>query len=231
MNYKYDCLLMIRVSTTEGAKESAGRDWQLYRGLAFAAEKLDTAQKNVLVQSEIWSGRDEQRPGLDQAFAQVKEHNIPHALFFDIDRFTRAGVMHYEMQKRKFAAVGCAIQVVKGIIQPATNSLAGTGGSFGDDFQYDWSVFATSEKAEIMEAQAAKDEARKILGRTVPAQIQNAQAGRTNRMAPYGFRNIKIVDASGKPQASKQVDDGGAFFSAPNFRGLGRRERHPNIVR
>lgn len=216
----FKCLLLVRVSTTKGAKESEGPNWQLKRGLAFAEQTFDATQAEVLIVNEIWSGRDEQRPGLDQAFDLAQQHNIPHALFFDIDRFTRAGAMHYELQKRKFAAIGCTIHDVKGIIQPATNSLTGTGGSFGDDFQYEWSVFSTSEKAEIMEAQMAKDEARKILGRTVPAQIQNAQAGRTNRMAPYGFRNIKIVDASGKPQPSKQIDEGEAFFVRKIYEGL-----------
>jgi len=129
-------------------------------------------------------------------------------------------VMHYELQKRKFAAVGCTIHDVKGIIQPATNSLAGTGGQFGGDFQYEWSVFSPSEKAEVMEAQMAKDEARKILARTVPAQIRNAQTGRTNRVAPFGFRNVKTIDASGKPQPSKEPEEKEAFFVRKIFEGM-----------
>ena len=218
MNYK--CLLLVRVSTTKGAKESEGHNWQLQRGLAFAKQRFGAAQSEVLILNEVWSGRDEHRPGLEHAFDLVAQHNIPNALFFDIDRFTRAGAAHYERLKRKFDAIGCLIYDVKGIIQPATNSLAGTGGDLGEDFKYDWSVFASSEKAELMEAQMAKDEARKILGRTVPAQIQNAQAGRTNRMAPYGFGNTKIVDSSGKLQPSKKIDEDEAFYVRKIYEGL-----------
>ena len=150
----------------------------------------------------------------------VRSHGISHLLVYDIDRLTRAGAAHYEIVKRKFAAVGCSVIDVKGVIQPNQNSLEGTGGGFGRDFEYDWSIYAASEKAEVMEAQAAKDEARKILSRTIPVQIKNAQLGRTIRPARYGFRNIRIVDDSGQPQGSKEVIEEEAFYVRRMFEGL-----------
>ncbi|MDJ0627620.1 MAG: recombinase family protein [Rhodobacter sp.] len=220
MNTEYDGLLMIRVSTTKGAKESEGPEWQLDRGLAFAQNELGIHSDKIMVQNEIWSGRDEQRPGMGQAFDIAEKHGIPHVVFFDIDRFTRAGPEHYGYWKRKFAAIGCAIHDVKGIIQPETNSLAGTGGELGPDFAYEWSVYSPSEKAEVMEAQMAKDEARKILGRAIPAQIRGAQAGRTIRAAPYGYSNIKITDENGCPEPSKEPNEAEAVYIRHIFEGL-----------
>ncbi|WP_273281360.1 recombinase family protein [Pseudooceanicola atlanticus] len=220
MTPKYKCLLLVRISTTKQVQESDSPEHQIRRGLAFAEKRYGYTRDQVFILTEAWSGRREDRPCLDQALDMVEKHGLLHLFVYDIDRLTRAGAAHYELLKRKFKAAGCEIADVKGIIQPDSNTLEGTGGTFGDDFAYDWSVFAASEKAEVLEAQMAKDEARKILGRTVPVLIQNAQLGRTNRVAPYGFRNTKIIDDSGKPQPSKVPDEGEAFFVRRIFEGV-----------
>ncbi len=217
---RYQCLLLVRISTIKQLQDSDSPEHQIARGLACAKRRFGLEKEQVLIITEAWSGRKEERPSLDQALEMVQAHSISYLLVYDIDRLTRAGVSHYEIVKRRFAAVGCSLIDVKGIIQPDQNSLEGTGGAFGEDFSYDWSVFATSEKAEVMEAQAAKDEARKILSRTIPIQIKNAQLGRTIRPARYGFRNIRIIDESGKPQGSKEIVDEEAFFIRRMFEGL-----------
>ena len=217
---KYKCLLLIRVSTKKQSQTGESPEHQLRRGLATAASRFHANPEEVFVMNETWSGRAEDRPSLDQAYELVRSCVIPNLLFYDIDRLTRAGPEQYERIKRRFKDVGCDIVDVKGIIQPVANSLAGSGGNFGPDFSYEWSVFSSSEKAEVMEAQMAKDEARKILGRTVPIMIDNVQKGRTNRPAPYGYLNCKIIDDSGKPQPSMETVDAEAFYIRKLYEGL-----------
>lgn len=228
MTQKYKCLLLVRISTTKQLQESDSPEHQIRRGLAFAEKRYGYTRDQVFILTEAWSGRREDRPCLDQALDMVEQHSLEHLFVYDIDRLTRAGAAHYELLKRKFKAAGCEIADVKGIIQPDSNTLEGSGGQFGGDFTYDWSVFAASEKAEVLEAQMAKDEARKILGRTVPVLIQNAQMGRTNRVAPFGFQNIKIIDESGKPQPSKSPCESEARFVRRIFEGVaaGKDIRH-----
>jgi DNA invertase Pin-like site-specific DNA recombinase/uncharacterized coiled-coil protein SlyX len=212
MSRKYNCLLLVRISTIKQLHDSDSPEHQIKRGLSCAEQRFGIAKDQVFILTEAFSGRKEERPSLDQAFEMVSQYGMGYLLVYDIDRLTRAGAAHYEAIKRRFKSVGCDIVDVKGIIQPDTNTLEGTGGEFGGDFAYDWSVFAASEKAEVLEAQMAKDEARKILSRTIPIQINNAQQGRTNRWAPYGFKNIKIIDESGKPQPSKEPLEQEAFY-------------------
>lgn len=209
---RYQCLLLIRVSTTKQSQESDSPEHQLRRGLATAKTRFGVEADRVFVLNETWSGRKDDRPSLDQAFELAKTYAIPTLLVYDIDRLTRAGPAQYEIIKRRFKSIGCSIVDVKGVIQPDSNTLEGTGGDLGQDFAYDWSIFAASEKAEVMEAQMAKDEARKILSRTIPVQIRNAQLGRTNRPAQYGFANTEIIDESGKPQASKIINEEEAWY-------------------
>ena len=220
MKNKYKCLLLVRISTTKQQQESDSPEHQIARGLACAQKRYDYSADEVFILTEAYSGRKEERPCLDQAFEMVEKHRLEKLLVYDIDRLTRAGAAHYELIKRRFKSLGCDIVDVKGIIQPDSNTLEGTGGTFGEDFTYDWSVFAASEKAEIMEAQMAKDEARKILSRTIPVQIKNAQLGRTNRQAPYGYRNCKIIDDTGKPQPSKEIVESEAFFLRRIYEGM-----------
>lgn len=217
---KFKCLLLIRVSTTKQVQTGESPEHQLRRGLVSAEQRFGASPDEVFVMNETWSGRAEDRPSLEQAFELARSCSIPHLLFFDIDRLTRAGPEQYERIKRRFKEIGCDIVDVKGIIQPAANSLEGSGGEFGPDFSYDWSVFSSSEKAEVMEAQMAKDEARKILGRTVPIMIDNVQKGRTTRPACYGYRNCKVIDDSGKPQPSMEVVEAEVFFVRRLFEGV-----------
>lgn len=212
MKSTYECILLVRISTTKQLQESDSPEHQIRRGLACAEKRLGVPKNRVFILTEAYSGRKEDRPSLDQAYEMVRDTRIPYLLVYDIDRLTRAGAAQYEAIKSRFKSVGCDIVDVKGIIQPDSNTLEGTGSSFGQDFTYDWSVFAVSEKAEVLEAQMAKDEARKILSRTIPILIANAQEGRTNRVAPYGFKNSRIIDASGKPQPSKSIFEDEAWY-------------------
>lgn len=224
MKNKFKCLLLVRISTTKQLQDSDSPEHQIKRGLVCAERRFGIARDYVFILTEAYSGRKEERPSLDQAFEMVEQYGIQYLLVYDIDRLTRAGASHYEAIKRRFKHIGCDIVDVKGIIQPDSNTLEGTGGEFGSDFTYDWSVFAASEKAEVLEAQMAKDEARKILSRTIPIQISNAQQGRTNRVAPYGFKNTKIIDESGKPQPSKSINESEAYYVRKIFEGLASRQ-------
>ena len=217
---KYGASLLIRESDRKGIQESDGPELQLMRGLAYLEKHFSVPREKVLIIRELKSGRYEDRPKLDHAYALIKKHKIPLLLFNDIDRFTRVGPEHYAPLKEKFKVIGCDIYDVKGIIQPERNTLEGSGGKLGDDFAYDWSVYAASEKAEMAAAQEAKDEGRKILGRMIPAEIYSAQQGRTVHQAPYGFRNVKIVDSSGRPQPSKEPVEEEARYVKWVFEGI-----------
>ena len=207
----YRCLLLVRVSTV-GQHDGEGADLQMDRGFKCAKERFNIPREQVKPYVETWSGRKEERPHLEEVYDIVAAERIKLVLFYDIDRLTRAGPGFYERTKKRFQALGAEIADVKGIIQPSTNLLAGSGGGFGDDFVYEWSEHSPSEKAEVLEAQMAKDEARKILSRTIPVQIKNAQAGLTTRRAPYGYNNCKIIGEHGQPQASREVNEEEAYF-------------------
>lgn len=63
---------------------------------------------------------------------------------------------------------------------------------------YKWSVYSPTQKAEILEAERAKDEMRDIMSRMIGAQIRYARMGYWIRQAPYGYELERLETGNGK---------------------------------
>jgi len=74
----YKALLHIRISTTKQAEDSDGPEHQIKRGLACAKKRYGFDEAEVLLFTEVWSGRKEERPSLEQAFSMIETHPRKH---------------------------------------------------------------------------------------------------------------------------------------------------------
>jgi len=108
--------------------------------------------------------------------------------------------------------------------------LEGIGEGFGRDYSYEWSVFSPSEGEEILRAQQAKSERRKILLRTIPKQIENIKNGYEARPASYGFRNDKIIDTkTGQRRAIRRINPDEAKYIYRMYELKGERRTNRKI--
>ena len=205
-------LIKVRQSSPKQRQEGYSDEYQLSRALTVAMEDYGYTRDDLLVVSDVHTATDEGRPEFDELFFLAEKHHLKHIFIFDIDRLTRCGPSHYEYIKGRLRELGCELVDVKGIIQPPKNHMVGSGGNFGNDFSYKWSVYSQSEGAEIQAAQDAKNEARKTLLRTIPVEISNAQRGCSTRPASYGYQNTKIVGEKGRLEASQTPIEAEAYF-------------------
>ncbi len=114
-------------------------------------------------------------------------------LIKSIDRFTRGGSEFYNELKNQLDAHNVGLIDVYGIISTEKiNTLAHLG------VQYKWSIYSPTKKAEILEAERAKDEIRDIQTRMIGAQIRYARMGYWIRRPLYGFKNVHIETRDGK---------------------------------
>ncbi len=63
---------------------------------------------------------------------------------------------------------------------------------------FDWSVYSPTKKAELLEAERAKDEMRDIMSRMIGAEIRYVRMGYRVRPSPYGYVNEKIETSHGR---------------------------------
>ena len=110
-----------------------------------------------------------------------------------IDRFTRGGSYSYDYLKMQLDACGVRLVDIYGVISSETvNTLDHLG------VEYKWSRYSPSKKAEILEAERAKDEIRDIMSRMIGAQIRYARMGYWVRRPLYGFHNEHLETSDGK---------------------------------
>lgn len=170
---------------------------------------LEHGYKNneIEVYAEKGSGRNEHRPKFEEMLHDARQNkHVEKIYIWDIDRLTRAGVKHYTEVMDELTSMGIDLIDIAGIIQPSKNLLEGSGGIFGEDFKYDWSVCRPSKSAEIQRAQEAENEARKILHRTLSPLIKNTQDGYEARDSIYGFQNVKIfIPETGKRKTTREI--------------------------
>lgn len=159
-----------RVSTNKQAQEGESLDVQekIERSLA---ERKGIVLLNVF--REAYSGENNNRPIIGEIFDFIKssDKKIEYLIVRNIDRFTRGGVVAYELLKGEFGKVGVEIIDSTGIIQPKSNTLEHLG------MEFNWSKFSPSAIAEMVVADTAQAEKRNILTRTIGSQIQLARDG------------------------------------------------------
>ncbi len=126
-------------------------------------------------------------------YCKNPKNDIQLVIIKSIDRFTRGGSFFYEELKMQLVKYKIKLVDLYGIIgNQQVNTLDHLG------IEFDWSVYFPTKKAEILEAERAKDEIRDILTRMIGAEIRYVRMGYRVRPAPYGYMNEKVETPHGK---------------------------------
>lgn len=126
-------------------------------------------------------------------YCKNPKNDIQLVLIKSIDRFTRGGSYFYDLMKMQLVKYGVKLVDLYGIIgNQQVNTLEHLG------IEFPWSVYSPTKKAEILEAERAKDEIRDILSRMIGAEIRYVRMGYRVRPAPYGYENAKVETSHGK---------------------------------
>ncbi len=140
------------------------------------------------------SGSKEKQP-VQEAIDYCKnpKNNIQLFIIKSIDRFTRGGSYFYDGLKMQLDQKGVKLIDIYGVIGTHdVNTLEHLGVS------YNWSVYSPTKKAEMLEAERAKDEMRDIMSRMIGAQIRYIRMGYWVHRAPFGYMNEKVETSNGK---------------------------------
>ncbi len=126
-------------------------------------------------------------------YCKNPKNDIQLFVIKSIDRFTRGGSYSYDHLKMQLERYGVKLVDIYGVISSQkVNTLEHLGVSF------DWSVYSPTKKAEILEAERAKDEMRDIMSRMIGAEIRYSRMGYWVREAPLGYIIEKIETPNGK---------------------------------
>ncbi len=126
-------------------------------------------------------------------YCKDPKNNVQKVIIKSIDRFTRGGSEFYSDLKNQLDACEVALEDVYGIIgNQKINTLEHLG------VKYKWSEYSPTKKAELLEAERAKDEVRDIQTRMIGAQIRYARMGYWVRRPLYGFKNVHVETRDGK---------------------------------
>ncbi len=126
-------------------------------------------------------------------YCKSAKNDIQLFIVKSIDRFTRGGSYLYDHLKMQLTNYDVRLIDIYGIIgNQQINTLEHLG------IEFDWSTYSPTKKAEILEAERAKDEIRDILSRMIGAEIRYVRMGYRVRPAPYGYINEKIDTHNGK---------------------------------
>jgi DNA invertase Pin-like site-specific DNA recombinase len=206
------CIVYCRVSTAKSAQEGESLDTQDRICRGFVDGRGFEIVPNGRVFRETFSGRDDERPVLEEIFEYLEANpgTVDYFVFRVIDRFTRGGSYSYEHIKKRFAKHGVEMIDTYGVIQPTKNTLEPYG------FEYDWSRTSPSEVAEIVIANTAKMEVTNILTRMIGREIELTQRGFKMRAPVDGFLN-KRVYIDGKKRVIQVPDPDRAPFYRDMF--------------
>ena len=126
-------------------------------------------------------------------YCKNPSNDIQFCIIKSIDRFTRGGSYLYDHLKMQLVQSKVQLVDIYGIIgSQDVNTLSHLG------LEYKWSVYSPTKKAEILEAERAKDEMRDIMTRMIGAEIRYVRMGYRVRQAPFGYVNEKIETEHGK---------------------------------
>jgi hypothetical protein len=198
-------LLAIRVSSDKQGIDGDSPEAQREQGVAYAA-----AHNIVIIETVILmeSASHDAQP-MQEVINRCKDKSkgIEIVLIKSIDRFTRGGGDYYSPLKRQLTVLGVNLVDMYGIIgQQQINTLEHTG------FDYYWSNFNPTQKAEFLEAERAKDEMRDIMSRMIGAEIRYTQLGYWMRQQPYGYVSEKVDTKNGKRLVLKPHDREAPFI-------------------
>ncbi len=181
----------IRISSVKQGLQGDSPEDQKQQIERFALARGITIKKFFIFME---SASKEQQP-VQEAIDYCANSNNDIQLFIikSIDRFTRGGSYLYDHLKRQLVSNNVRLIDIYGIISSQeVNTLEHL------DVEYDWSVYSPTKKAEILEAERAKDEMRDIMTRMIGAEIRYVRMGYRVRRAPYGYKNKKVDTEHGK---------------------------------
>ena len=126
-------------------------------------------------------------------YCKNPKNDIQLFIIKSIDRFTRGGSYLYDHLKMQLDKHHVRLIDIYGIIgNTEVNTLEHLG------LSYRWSVYNPTKKAEILEAERAKDEMRDIMSRMIGAEIRYVRLGYRVRQPPFGYVNEKVETSHGK---------------------------------
>jgi site-specific DNA recombinase len=181
----------IRVSTLkQGIDGDSPDDQQKLIEQYAAARNLNVTRYFVFLES----ASKELQPMQEVVdYCKNPKNNVQQVIIKSIDRFTRGGADFYSPLKNQLEACNVSLVDVYGIISDKkVNTLEHLG------VKYNWSEYSPTRKAELLEAERAKDEVRDIQTRMIGAQIRYARMGYWVRRPLHGFDNVHIETRDGK---------------------------------
>lgn len=189
--YMENAVAAIRVSSVKQGVQGDSPEAQKEQIERFAeAHNIHIKKFFVFLES---ASKDQQPVQEAIDYCKSTKNNIQVFIIKSIDRFTRGGSFFYEELKMQLEANGVKLIDIYGVIgQQQVNTLEHLGVSFK------WSVYSPTKKAEMLEAERAKDEMRDIMSRMIGAEIRYSRMGYWVRKAPMGFMNEKIETPNGK---------------------------------
>jgi len=139
------------------------------------------------------ASKDEQPVQEAIDYCKTKKNDIQLFIIKSIDRFTRGGSYLYEELKMQLDKNHVKLIDIYGVIgTQQINTLEHLG------IEFKWSVYSPTKKAEMLEAERAKDEMRDIMSRMIGAEIRYSRMGYWVRKPPMGFMNEKVETANGR---------------------------------
>src|SRR3989344_4401990 len=194
MNYESDAqnaVAAIRVSSVKQGVQGDSPEAQKEQIEQFAkSHNIHIKKFFIFLES---ASKDEQPVQEAIDYCKAKKNDIQLFIIKSIDRFTRGGSYFYEELKMQLDKSNVKLIDIYGVIgTQQVNTLEHLGVAFK------WSVYSPTKKAEMLEAERAKDEMRDIMSRMICAEIRYSRMGYWVRMAPFGFITGKIETPNGK---------------------------------
>lgn len=143
------------------------------------------------------SGADIEKQPLNEVINWCKENKgkFEYLLVSRLDRFTRGGIATFDYLKSELKKYNITLLDAEGVIgDEEINTLD----HLDLPYTYPWAIQNPSRQREVQEAERAKEEAKKIVTRTISAEIRYAQNGYWMRRPPYGYKSTTAATAKGK---------------------------------
>ena len=181
----------IRISSLKQGLQGDSPDAQKEQIERFAAAHGITIKKFFTFME---SASKEQQPVQETIdYCKNPENNVQLVIIKSIDRFTRGGSYLYSDLKIQLDRIKVRLVDIYGVIgNQQVNTLEHLG------MEFSWSVYSPTHKAELLEAERAKDEIRDILSRMIGAEIRYVRMGYPLGIPPYGYMHEKAETAHGK---------------------------------
>lgn len=185
-------IAIVRVSSTKQGLQGDSPEDQLR-----AIESLLPLRNDEIVEVFEWIESASEMTDTQPAWKAIefcKKHpGIQRAYVKCLDRFTRGGADAYIELTKALSAQGVFVIDVYGIASDKqTNTMEHLGK------KYKWSVFRPSYKAELLEAEKAKDEFRDIMTRLTTGSVNRVREGYAIGSPGYGYINQRIENENGR---------------------------------